>query len=64
MKVFKAFDLNGDGFLSKDEIKEAMQKMGESADDDRVNEMLAEVDTNGDGKVDYEEFARYVASKE
>ena len=49
-------DSNGDGFVSKDELKSMLSSLGEPVDDAVINEMIAVADTNGDGKVDFNEF--------
>ncbi|CAG9464081.1 unnamed protein product [Pedinophyceae sp. YPF-701] len=53
-KAFKAFDKNGDGVLSISEITEALKDM--NVDDAEVRRIIKEVDKDGNGEVDYEEF--------
>ncbi|KAL3504303.1 hypothetical protein ACH5RR_034144 [Cinchona calisaya] len=57
-KAFEVFDLNGDGFISNDELKNALCKLGlldEKCGKDCKN-MIEVYDTNSDGKLDFEEF--------
>jgi Ca2+-binding EF-hand superfamily protein len=54
--AFRAFDHNGDGTISKEELKEAMQRFGHSFTEDECDEMFLQADTNGDGAIDWEEF--------
>ena len=54
--AFQAMDSNGDGFISKDELKSMLASLGEPVDEAVINEMIALADTNGDGKVDFNEF--------
>merc|ERR1711981_192258 len=57
LEAFKSFDLNGDGTITKDELKESIAAAyGETKTDEEIDEMIGEVDTDGDGKVNYEEF--------
>ena len=51
-------DTNGDGFVTKDELKQMLGSLGEPVDDSVVDEMIAVADTNGDGKVDFNEFVQ------
>lgn len=56
-KAFRVFDLDGDGKLSKDELKELLKDhVQSSSGDDKIQAMIAEVDTSGDGCIDFEEF--------
>ncbi|KAJ0967883.1 hypothetical protein J5N97_024800 [Dioscorea zingiberensis] len=54
-KAFQYFDKDGSGYITRDEIKQAMQEYG-MADDATIDEILDDVDTDKDGKIDYDEF--------
>ena len=54
--AFTQMDANGDGFVTKDELKAMLSSLGEPVEDSVVNEMMAVADVNGDGKVDFNEF--------
>ena len=55
-KVFRAMDLNGDGKLQKDEIKQVLS-FGQTLDEDVIAQIIKQVDANGDGEISYDEFA-------
>jgi calcium-dependent protein kinase len=55
--VFKAFDKNGDGMLSKEEIKDGYEKIfGQSINQEQIEEMFSRVDIDNSGFIDYSEF--------
>ena len=56
LKAFSQFDVNGDGYITAEEIRQVMRAAGDSLNDDDVASMVSLADTDGDGKVNYEEF--------
>jgi calmodulin len=58
MDAFRAFDKNGDGMLSAVELKAAMAGLGNPLSDPEIEAMIRLADSDGNGKVDYEEFAK------
>ncbi|NWQ81284.1 CABP2 protein, partial [Columbina picui] len=53
--AFREFDSNGDGQISMAELREAMRKLlGQQLNYREVDEILKDVDLNGDGLVDFE----------
>jgi len=57
-QAFQVFDKNGDNFINKDEIRMAMNNLGENVTEAEVNEMLQCMDLNKDGRVSFEEFKK------
>ena len=53
---FSLFDLDGDGVLSFNEIKEALLKLGSKLTDKEIWNMLAEADDDCDGTLSFPEF--------
>lgn len=54
LKTFKLYDKNGDGVITKSELKEAITKLKGKVSESELDEMIKEMDENGDGKIDYE----------
>ncbi|KAF3836911.1 hypothetical protein F7725_004375 [Dissostichus mawsoni] len=55
--AFVQFDLDGDGRITQDEMKEAIKTMlGEKLKKGELEEILKELDINADGTIDFEEF--------
>ena len=58
MQAFKMFDQNSDGMIDIAELKDAMQTLDLEQDPEKVQNLMAELDKNGDGHIDYVEFGR------
>ena len=56
------FDRDGNGLIDRNELKLVMQELGEKLSEEDIDEMIEEADTNNDGFIDYEEFARYMST--
>ncbi|NXL00716.1 CABP4 protein, partial [Mesembrinibis cayennensis] len=53
--AFREFDVNGDGEISSAEMREAIAALlGEQLKAQEVDEILQDVDLNGDGRVDFD----------
>ncbi|XP_076083517.1 neo-calmodulin-like isoform X2 [Mytilus galloprovincialis] len=57
-EAFKAFDMDGNGYIDKHELKYTMRRLGENLSDDDIKAMFKEADLNGDGLIDFNEFKR------
>jgi calcium-dependent protein kinase len=55
--AFKMFDKDGSGMISAVEIKEVLG-FGKTLSEEAVNEIVKQVDANGDGEISFEEFAQ------
>ncbi|CAK8694280.1 unnamed protein product [Clavelina lepadiformis] len=56
--VFHLFDQDRDGYINPDELKRALEASGYHLTDNELDEIIKEVDRNGDGKIDFAEFTR------
>ena len=61
-KAFAVLDENKDGLISKDELSKLLGDLGEDFTDDVVTEMMNLADTDGDGKVNFDEFCKAATS--
>lgn len=57
------FDINGDGTIELNEIKQVMRKLGQNPTEDELKEMISTVDDNGDHEIDFEEFLVLMKSR-
>uniref|UniRef100_A0A673GEA9 Calcium-binding protein 5-like n=1 Tax=Sinocyclocheilus rhinocerous TaxID=307959 RepID=A0A673GEA9_9TELE len=61
--AFKEFDMDGDGSITTEELRSAMSKLlGEHMNHREIDAVVQEVDNNGDGTVDFEEFVKMLSS--
>ncbi|MCK6520751.1 EF-hand domain-containing protein [Myxococcota bacterium] len=56
--VFQEFDLDGDGFISADELRAAMVRFDEHLTDGEAKALVEKHDRGGDGRLNVDEFLR------
>ncbi|XP_069608731.1 calcium-binding protein 2-like isoform X2 [Ranitomeya imitator] len=62
--AFREFDMNGDGHISGLELQDAAQSfLGQPLNPSEVQEIIHDVDLNGDGRVDFDEFVMMLSSR-
>ncbi|XVF26034.1 hypothetical protein REPUB_Repub13aG0265300 [Reevesia pubescens] len=60
-KAFQYFDKDNSGYITKDELETAMKEYG-MGDEVSLREVISEVDTDNDGRINYEEFCTMMRS--
>ena len=63
LEAFRVFDVDGDGFITADELRTVMKKLGENLSAAEVDEMIRTADSDGDGQVDYVEFIKMMTAR-
>jgi Ca2+-binding EF-hand superfamily protein len=63
MKIFRHFDLDGFGTIEPSEFYKALETIGCNFGEVEMDCLFKKFDSNGNGKIDYEEFASFFARK-
>jgi len=63
-QAFRVFDKSGCGYITPSDLRAVLQCMGEDLTEEEIDEMIAEVDIDGDGRIDFEEFITCMRSDE
>lgn len=56
LAAFRVFDKDSNGYITKDELKLAMEMIGEPMSDTQLDSMIRATDIDNDGRINYEEF--------
>lgn len=62
LRSFRAFDLDGDGYVDASELNAMFASVG-IEDPTTVDELVAELDRDGDGRVDLGEFMQMASAE-
>ena len=62
VESFRVLDKEGNGFISAAEARQVMSNLGENLGEDELDEIMREVDTEGEGQVDYAKFVKTMLS--
>nr|XP_022334736.1 calcium-binding protein LPS1-alpha-like [Crassostrea virginica] len=62
-EAFLVFDKDGDGTVSTEELGEVMRSMGQNPTEKELLDMIAEVDVDGNGDVEFDEFLQMMAKQ-
>ncbi|KAJ2773363.1 hypothetical protein IWQ56_001023 [Coemansia nantahalensis] len=62
-EAFNVFDKDGNGRISKTELRQVMVSLGENLNDDEIDAMFGEADTNKDDAISFDEFKAMMKGK-
>merc|ERR1712179_131970 len=60
---FKVFDAAGKGFINRQELGYVMDNLGEAMEREEIEALVDEIDIDGDGQINYEEFYIMMSTK-
>jgi len=55
-EAFRLYDKEGNGYIRTAELREIMRALDDKLTEDELDEMITEIDTDGSGTVDFDEF--------
>ena len=62
-EAFNLFDTDGSGMIDPKELKVAMQSLGFESKNPTIYQMIADLDRDGQGHIDFDEFLDAITSK-
>lgn len=58
--IFKQFDIDGNNMITKENIRDAMTKMGREISEEEINEIMRKHDSSGDQAISLDEFKKMI----
>ena len=58
--IFRQFDIDGNNQITKENIRDAMTKMGREISDEEINEIMRKHDSSGDQAISLDEFKKMI----
>ncbi|XP_010478649.1 PREDICTED: probable calcium-binding protein CML17 [Camelina sativa] len=62
LRLFRIFDTDGNGFITAAELAHSMAKLGHALTVAELTGMIKEADSDGDGRINFQEFAKAINS--
>ncbi|TFK60939.1 EF-hand, partial [Pluteus cervinus] len=59
--AFQVLDRDGDGMISKEELRLELKRIDQEATEQELNDMMKEADGDGDGYLNLEEFIKIMS---
>lgn len=60
IEAFRIFDRDGNGQITREELRHVMTTLGEKLTEEEADEMIRQADINQDGKINIEEFIKFL----
>jgi hypothetical protein len=62
--IFRSFDTDGNGYISEVEFRNAIRKLNLGITSREIDKIMEKIDTNQDGRIDWQEFMSKFKNKE
>jgi len=55
-EAFRLYDKEGNGYINVSDLRDILRALDDNITEDELDEMISEIDTDGSGTVDFDEF--------
>lgn len=62
-EAFRLYDKEGNGYIPTSSLREILAALDDQLTGDQLNEMIAEIDTDSSGTVDFDEFQEFMRTE-
>jgi len=62
-EAFRLYDKEGNGYINVSDLREILRALEDKITEDELDEMIAEIDTDGSGTVDFDEFMEMMSGE-
>lgn len=62
-EAFGLFDKSNKGFITSEDLGNLMKKLGQNPSETELKDMIDEIDADGNGTIDFEEFLQLIQRK-
>lgn len=62
-EAFRLYDKEGNGYINVSDLREILRALDDNVCEDELDEMIAEIDTDGSGTVDFDEFMEMMSGE-
>ncbi|KAL6744586.1 hypothetical protein Aduo_017508 [Ancylostoma duodenale] len=62
-EAFRLYDKQGNGYINVSDLRDILRALDENVSEEELDEMIAEIDTDGSGTVDFDEFMEMMSGE-
>jgi len=62
-EAFRLYDKEGNGYINVSDLRDILRALDDNVSEEELDEMIAEIDTDGSGTVDFDEFMEMMSGE-
>ncbi|VDO07998.1 unnamed protein product [Brugia timori] len=62
-EAFRLYDKEGNGYIAVSDLRDILRALDENVSEEELDEMIADIDTDGSGTVDFDEFMEMMSGE-